>query len=108
MYLIDHLPCHDSFCSEVLIKQDTNTGDVLNVGCHGTLSDGSSYDLRHFPADNNGDVGRLVRDELVPSEAPRDRQWWVKAKFNDGSFLVSSGEGFNVWNAVVRPPDSKQ
>lgn len=74
----------------------------MSVECHGTLSDGSTYDICHFPAEDDA-VGRLAMDELVPSEAPCDRLWWVKAKFDDGSFLVSSGEGFNVWNCVVRP-----
>lgn len=94
--------------SEVLIEQDTTNGQVMNVKCHGTLSDGSSYDVCHFPAqDNDNAVGRLATDDLVPVETPRDRLWWVKAKFEDGSYLVSSGEGFNVWNSVVRPKSSQ-
>lgn len=86
----------------MLIEQKAKTGEVMNISCHGTLSDGSSYDIRHFPTDDDA-VGHLASEELVPKEAPRDKLWWVKAKFDDGSFLVSSGEGFNVWNCVVRP-----
>jgi len=90
--------------SEVLIKLNARTGEVMNVECHGTLSDGSSYDICHFSADDDDDaVGTQARDDLVPVEAPRDKLWWVKAKFDDGSYLVSSGEGFNVWNCLVRP-----
>ena len=88
--------------SEVLIEQVTKTGDVMKVECHGTLSDGSTYDICHFPT-NDDTVGQLARDELVPNKTPRERLWWVKAKFYEGSFLISSGEGFNVWNCVVEP-----
>jgi hypothetical protein len=84
--------------SEVLIKQDITTGDVLNVECHGTLSDGSTY--TSFPVCKSDDlVGRVASDDLVRA---RDRSCWVKAKLNDESYLVSSGEGFNVWNCVVK------
>jgi len=93
--------------SEVLIQQDTRTGEVTNVDCHGNLSDGSNYAISHFPTNDNNVVGRLATDENVPPGAPRDRQWWVKAKFDDGSVLVSSGEGFNVWNSVVQPRKSQ-
>jgi hypothetical protein len=83
----------------VLIKQDSATGDVLNVECHGTLSDGSTY--TSFPFGESDDlVGRVASEELV---LPRDRSCWVKAKLDDESYLVSSGEGFNVWNCVVKP-----
>jgi hypothetical protein len=81
--------------SEVLIEQDTVTGDVLNVECHGTLSDGSKYNGK---ADDV--VGRVAGEELVPA---RDRSWWVKAKLDNESYLVSSGEGFYVWNCIVKP-----
>lgn len=86
----------------MLIEQNTTTGQVMKVNCHGTLSDGSSYDVCHFQVEENA-VGQLASDDLVPAETPRDRLWWVKAKFDDGSFLVSSGVGFKVWNCVVRP-----
>ena len=87
-------------CSEVLIEQDTMTGEVKRVECHGTLSDGSSYYVCHFPTQDD-EVGQLANDNLIPTEAPRDRLWWVKAKFDNGAYLLSSGEGFKVWNCIV-------
>lgn len=85
----------------MLIEQDTTTGVVKRVECHGTLSDGESYNVCHFPEDD--EVGQLASDNLIPTDAPRDRLWWVKAKFDNGSYLLSSGEGFKVWNCIVTP-----
>lgn len=79
----------------MLIEQDMVMGDVLNVEWHGTLSDGSKYNGKVDDL-----VGHVAGEELAPA---RDRSWWVKSKLDNESYLVSSGEGFNVWNCIVKP-----
>ena len=90
--------------SEVLIEQDVTTGDVVNVECHGTLSDGSAYTTGDLFENNekNKFVGQVAHEELVPPSA-RDRTWWVKSRMEDNSYLLSTGEGFDVWNCIREP-----
>ena len=91
--------------SEVLLKQCTETGRLLDVSYHGTLSDGSSYESCNLVAlDNDGHddllPGQLATTlDLLPDESPLEEAfWWIKAKMSDGTHLLSSSRDYDVWN----------
>jgi len=106
--------------SEVLIEQCTETGKLLDVFCHGTLSDGTRYestsldfDQRYVAVGNStaslGDslvVGAVTPRTVAPdlSESPHHGPWWwTRSAFKDGSYLLTAGEGFRAWNRIVKP-----
>jgi hypothetical protein len=97
--------------SEVLIEQCAATGKLLEVSFHGVLSDGSCYETKPLPLAAT-QVGRasssLAVGTLVPGCCTHRRAnlktsdlWWTRAALKDGTFLISRGEGFNVWNQVL-------
>jgi hypothetical protein len=110
----------DQAVSEVVMEQCSKTGQILSVYCHGTLCDGTAYETRELDL-NNGTttnrssasasttvdlvVGRLASGPLVPDKAnsPHGGPWWTRAAFRDGSYLLTAGEGFHVWNRIVKP-----
>jgi len=48
----------------------------------------------------------IDNDGKAHKKEEKEEQFWVKAKFLDGSFLLSKGEGFDVWNVVVKDEKS--
>lgn len=99
--------------SEVLILQDCReSGKILNVQFHGTLSDGTEYDTCSLYLEQSSsslhshlEVGTLASGPFVPdaSKSPHNGPWWTRAAFLDGSYMLTAGEGFDVWNYVVKP-----
>jgi hypothetical protein len=106
--------------SEVVMEQCSETGQMLSVYCHGTLSDGTAYETLEYALNNDTTtmpssssssktadlvVGRLASGPLVPDKAnsPHGESWWTRAAFRDGSYLLTAGEGFHVWNRIVKP-----
>lgn len=88
-------------CSEVLIEQSASSGTVVSVRCHGCLSDGSKYETVNYLEDDMH-VGQLAKAPLTPNVKNTPRDFWVKAKFTDGSYLITTGESYDVWNYVVK------
>jgi hypothetical protein len=113
----------DLAVSEVVMEQCSETGKILSVYSHGTLSDGTVYETRELDLNNGATttpssfsslsttadadlvVGRLASGPLVPNKAnsPHGEPWWTRAAFRDGSYLLTAGEGYNVWNLIVKP-----
>jgi hypothetical protein len=97
--------------TEVVIQQCELTGRILEVSFQGTLSDGSRYEAEplqfgeHDAADLPLPVGTITPSALAPIAGPvrREPRWWTRAALKGGSFLVCSGEGFIVWNRIIRP-----
>lgn len=97
--------------SEVLIEQCAITGELLEVYFHGVLSDGSEYEAQPLPlagtqlrkSGSSLDVGTVTPACYTATRAScrRSDVWWTRAALKDGSFLVSRGEGFNVWNQIL-------
>lgn len=88
--------------SELIIDQSVESDQTKNVRLHGALSDGTHYDQRNLLASPS--VGRHYS---FAGTEPND--WWVKARLEDdnddtkgaGVHLLSTGEGFNVWNRMA-------
>jgi len=102
----------DAAVSEVVIEQCSASGKTLSVVCHGTLCDGTEYETQELGLDcglslDEKDlvVGTLAAGPLVPDEAnsPNGGPWWTRAAFTDGSYLLTTGKGFHVWNRIVKP-----
>ncbi len=101
----------DVAVTEVLMEQCVETGSILSARCHGKLSDGSSYESVDFLGDaqNKADsqIGRLVDKSKYISEGSiedgsyDEGDWWIKTKFLDGKYLVSSSKGYDVFNLIV-------
>ena len=101
---------------EVLMEQCTQTGEIVDIHYHGRLSDGTTYraqslDLLGSPSESGLTVGGLASGPQVPlpTESPNGNWWWTRALFSsDGSdnyfdsYLIATGEGFDVWNRVVK------
>jgi hypothetical protein len=83
--------------SEVLVEQCKLSGEIKDVTLHGVLSDGSKYEMKNVMSHACvGLAAPTVKSTLSPSS-----DWWVKAKLGaNGPFLLSSAEGFKVWNRV--------
>jgi hypothetical protein len=112
----------DLAVSEVVMEQCSETGKIISVYSHGTLCDGTVYETRELDLNNSTPstpssststidadaglvVGRLASGALVPDKAtsPHGQPWWTRAAFRDGSYLLTAGEGFHVWNLIVKP-----
>ena len=94
----------DLAVSEVLVEQCRRTGDIISVELHGVLSDGSKYEMKNVMSDDR--VGQLMPavSPVINEKTTLPINWWVKAKLGDGhdeSFLLSSGEGYKVWNRIL-------
>ena len=96
---------------EVLIDQCADDGSISSTILHGVLSDGSKYESIDL-FDRNGDsdsklIGtRLDRKDFVFEGSVRDdssveMDWWIKSKLTNGSFLVSTGKGYEVFNSIA-------
>uniref|UniRef100_A0A7S4S497 Uncharacterized protein n=1 Tax=Ditylum brightwellii TaxID=49249 RepID=A0A7S4S497_9STRA len=130
IHIHTHTQCMIHTYSEVLIRQCTRTGTILDVSCHGVLSDGSSYESVNLmeqskvPKINDDDDENQKEDLIVGTaihpndlslhlnesscknivdEDDKDKLWWIKSEFKDGSYLLSKGKGYDVWNMIVPP-----
>lgn len=95
----------DVAVSEILIDQCAK-GKVVGVTYHGRLSDGLEYKSSNFCNHHRDSslVGKLVNKKQLVIEGDTDNKqtdWIVKAKLSDESFLVSSGKGHQVFNAIA-------
>lgn len=95
--------------SEIVMEQCSETGQIRSVFCHGTLSDGTAYETCELDLDGTTTttttspdlvVGKLASGPLVPDKA---HPWWTRAAFRDGSYLLTTGEGYDAWNRIVKP-----
>jgi hypothetical protein len=96
--------------TEVLIEQDAESGELLDVYCHGTFSDGSKFtskslDFGSVPKADSDNlvVGALASGMLVPDEAlsPHGGRWWTQSALVNGSVLLAAGDGFQFWTRLI-------
>lgn len=95
--------------SEVLIKLGEG-GSMESLTYHGVLSDGTEYETVNLITNaQNTTIGQAAPEHLVPSEteSPHQGRWWTKTTFSDGSHLFYAGQGFNIWNLMAKPVNSK-
>ena len=109
----------DVAVSEVLMEQCCDSGEVLSLKTHGVLSDGNQYESVNFMDSTNPDVKAMIGKQVGNStelvfengdtfpqndedNQNKTRDWWVKSKLKDGSFFLSSGEGWNVYNSIAK------
>lgn len=95
----------DVAITEILIDQCAQ-GAVVGVTYHGKLSDGLEYTSNNFynSQQDSSLVGKLVNKNLIIEGTEDDNEvdlidWIVKAHLSDGSFLIQSGKGHQVFNA---------
>jgi len=96
----------DVAVTEVLMEQCVVTGSIQGVVCHGKLSDGSSYQSVDYFSDTQ--IGKLVdkrkyifEGSSQDEEQDEEMEWWIKTKFLNGKYLVSSSKGYSVSNSIV-------
>lgn len=88
--------------SEVLIEQCTSSGRLVDVSCHGVLSDGTDYSTLGLR-----EAGNRTQSDFMPGtesnlDAPCGEKWWTQASLSDGSFLLAASKGFDFWSRIVR------
>lgn len=108
--LWDLINCLDHKFSEPLIQLCPTARRVNSVNIHGCLSDGSYYETGNI-MDVDGEVNLLLGRKLGNVEFKdnhsgdtREGVFWAKGKVGD-NHLVTSGEGFQVWNAYIKYQD---
>ena len=115
-------------CSETLVEMD-HQGRILDVYCHGLLSDGTQYQSESLPMtttaiseDARDDSSDLIigmfalpnNENQVPSteDTPHQRHWWTKGHLNLSSSspsdtdtkrmtLLTTANGFDVHNCLI-------
>ena len=95
--------------SEIILEQ-RETGRISSVFSHGTLSSGEGYESTNFFDDDDDDdvIGREVDRERfsfegsVQDDSCDEIKWFVKSKFLDGEYLVSTGKGYEVFNSIAK------
>jgi hypothetical protein len=96
----------DVAVTEVLLEQDVDSGELISLRTHGTLSDGSRY--QSINVKDEDIVGTLVdRSKLCfegsIQEDSNDRiDWFTKTQLLDGTYLVTTGKGYEVFNSIAR------
>ena len=98
--------------TEVLMEQSINDDCCIsNMSCHGTLSDGTKYESVNFYSQNVTDpqIGQLVDDDKlhfegndIQEESDDKLDWWVRSRFQNGDFLVTSAKGYSVFNSIAQ------
>ncbi len=100
--------------TEVLIEQLVEDQSVSNLKCHGVLSDGTVYESVNFFDNsrhlNDPQIGQLVDGKKLScegmdqqDESDDDLDWWVRSKFENGEYLVSSAKGYSAYNSIAHP-----
>ncbi len=99
----------DVAVSEILLEQEcTEGGNISSVTCHGVMSDGTAYESINFLGEEGSMVGKLVdRGQMtfegsVQDDSCEEMDWFVKSKFKDSTYLVSTGKGYEVFNSIAR------
>lgn len=91
------------------MEQCVEGGHIESIVCHGTLSDGMSFETSNYleEASDTNDIGKLVdRSKFVFEGSIQDDSldevdWWIKTKLSDGKYLVSSAKGYEVFNSIA-------
>jgi len=96
----------DVAVSEILIDIAA-LGSVISATYHGRLSDGQDYESCNIfnERQDSSLLGKLLDEKVLVVEGLEDNDqtdWIVKAKLSDGFFLVSSGKGHKVFNAIAK------
>ena len=101
----------DVAVTELLMEQCTESDRIKSIKCHGKLSDGSPYQSMNYLEDSkDGDdsyIGKLVdRNKFIfdgseQDDSSDDLDWWIKTRFSDGKYLVSSSKGYDVFNSIA-------
>ena len=94
--------------SEILIDICAHCNKIVRAISHGVLSDGTTYTSTDWMDEEESKfIGQQLDTsyfEVVHSKsssAPENKPWWVKAKIDDNTFLVSKSSGFDVWNSIA-------
>jgi hypothetical protein len=96
----------DVSVTEVLLEQNVDSGELISLHTHGTLSDGSSY--RSVNVKGEDIVGTLVdRRKLcfegsIQEDSNDKIDWFTKTHLSDGTYLVTTGRGYEVFNSIAR------
>ncbi len=81
------------------------------MSCHGVLSDGTKYESVNFYSQNVTDppIGHLVDgDKLhfegdeIEEESDDNIDWWVRSRFENRDFLVTSAKGYSVFILLLK------
>jgi len=97
----------DVCVSEIILEQ-RDSGRICSVFSHGTLSNGEGYESTNFFDDDDDVIGREVDRERfsfegsVQDDSCDKIKWFVKSKFLDGEYLVSTGKGYEVFNSIAK------
>jgi len=93
--------------SETLIKICSTTNTTISISMHGCLSDGSCYETENLTDittqdDSCGQQYAIEPLQFIDNSSGdmKEGVFWSKT-IKGGRHLISYGEGFNVWNAVV-------
>jgi len=90
--------------SEVIVQQN-HEGGVVSVLARGVLSDGSEYSSADLTENTLHDhIGRPLDPKalrLRGEKEAQDRRWWVRCRLEDGRYVVSKAQGFDVLNALA-------
>ena len=80
--------------SEILLEiGGADNNELLSVKTRGTLSDGSDYETELM-----GEDAKVVGTEVDVDGT----KWWIKARLDDGKFLGTRSEGWNITNTVLQ------
>ncbi len=98
----------DVAISELLLEQCIKDGSICGIHCHGTMSDGSQYkSINYLEEPGQAMIGKLVDREHLKFEGSvqdvscDEVEWFVKSKFTDSKYLVSTGKGYEVFNSIA-------
>ncbi len=97
------------------MEQSIQDQSISNIKCHGVLSDGTAYESVNFfensQSENDPQIGQLVDHKELNFEgsvqedvSDNDKiDWWVRSKFENGEYLVTSAKGYSVHNSIATP-----
>ena len=94
--------------SEALVELNSR-GEILDVRCHGVLSNGTRYETKPLPLDaEHGEttIGTLASEVQAPSDG--GKLWWTKAQLDDDSFLLTTAKGYDVTNCLIKKESDGQ
>lgn len=121
-HYLHHPYCiRSNYCSELVIDQCIETGELNDVHYHGVLSDGSMYESTNLMtcSPDSKYIGKILDENMFDivgctiahrgdpskntdtSDDFQPKRWWVKCKLKSGEYLVTSGKGYNIWNAIA-------
>lgn len=90
---------------EVLLEQEENSGDLVNLVTHGVLSDGSKFRSASIISDpvvgTVVDRKKLSFEGSIQDDSNHKVDWFTKTLLSDGTYLVSTGKGYEVFNSLA-------